>query len=144
MNTAASNEAELGVVLKMARKVKDPTTKGRDRRIIRSLIVHSQDFVEIEARNVPAVVGGSGLLGGFTDTEISGANVKAGQHRELTKWVDDGAGGPEARKPRCSRGCPPQKLTGCKCKHDKKLKGCADAAAMLRGHPNPSRRELPV
>ena len=90
-NSEAASENEFGVVLKMARKVKDPATKERDRRIIRSLIIFSQDFVEIEARDLPAAAG-STAAGGFTDTEISGSNVKAGEHRELTKWVDDGGG----------------------------------------------------
>jgi hypothetical protein len=90
--TSVPGGGEPGIVLKMARKVKDPAAKGRDRRIIRSLIIHAQDFVEIEARDLPAVSGKSGMVGGFTDTEISGSNVQAGQHRELTRWVDDSGG----------------------------------------------------
>ena len=76
-NSEATTENDFGIVLKMARKVKDPSIKDRlPRTITRSLVINSADFVEIEARDLPAVVGRDGSSGGFTDTEISGSNVK--------------------------------------------------------------------
>jgi PAB1-binding protein PBP1 len=50
------------------------------------LVINAADFVEIAARDLPMATGKSGALGGFTDTEISGAKVKHGEERELTKW----------------------------------------------------------
>lgn len=58
------------------------------------LVINAADFVEIAARDLPMATGKSGALGGFTDTEISGAKVKHGEERELTKW-EGGEGGEE-------------------------------------------------
>jgi len=85
-NVTAKTEAEFAVCIAYARKVADPSTTKKDRTIFDMLVISSADFVEIEARDLPMVTGKSGALGGFTDTQISGSNVKHGEARELTKW----------------------------------------------------------
>ena len=85
-NTSAKTEAEFGICLAFARKVVDPGAAKKDRTITDMLVISAADFVEIAALDIP-MNGKSGALGGFTDTQISGSNVKHGEARELTKWA---------------------------------------------------------
>eukprot|EP01052_Picozoa_sp_SAG31_P053095 SAG31_NODE_13444_length_869_cov_0.893506_1_plen_127_part_00 len=85
-NTEAKSEKDFGIVLNYATKIIDPSSKDKDRSVIKRLVIYSSDFVEIEAKDLPVDMNRNGL-GGFTDSEISGNKIVHGAERDLVAWT---------------------------------------------------------
>jgi len=85
-------EEGLGVVLRMARKTRDPKDSAPQRVYIDELVFPGRHVAQVNAKGVSNVAGRQGgTFAGFSDTEISRAGGGDGNKKNLVAWVPDSA-----------------------------------------------------